>query len=184
MVLTFSISAYFRKIAREDHNFIDRREEGLFVLFLRVAFGVPLLVTLLLNIFYPQALSFSKTELPISIRLIGVFTAILCVPLTLWVFRSIGRNISETVLTKQDHELVTSGPYKWVRHPLYSSSLLLLFSISITFGDWVVFIYSLGGTIVFRYLVIPAEEKNLIAVFGEDYKKYQSFIGALIPKLR
>jgi protein-S-isoprenylcysteine O-methyltransferase Ste14 len=38
--------------------------------------------------------------------------------------------------------------------------------------------------IVFRYLVIPAEEEKLIAAFGEDYEKYQNHTGALIPKLR
>ena len=183
LVLTFSISAYFRKTARESGDIIDRREEGTFVLFLRMAFGLPLLTAILLNIFYPQALSWSKIELPVSIRLIGVITSVLCAPLFLWVFQSIGSNISETVLTKRDHELATIGPYRWVRHPLYSSALLL-FSLSVIFGDWVIFIYSLVGIIVFRYLVIPAEEERLIAVFGEDYKKYQNRTGVLIPKLR
>jgi protein-S-isoprenylcysteine O-methyltransferase Ste14 len=184
LVLTFSISAFFRKTARETGDFIDRREEGSLVLFLRMAFGLPLLATLLLNIFYPRVLTWSKVELPLSIRLIGVLMSVLCVPLLLRVFQSIGRNISETVLTKRDHELVTSGPYRWVRHPLYSSALLLLFSLSIIFGDWVIFIYSFVGMIVFRYLVIPTEEEKLIAVFGEDYEKYQNRTGALIPKLR
>jgi protein-S-isoprenylcysteine O-methyltransferase Ste14 len=61
---------------------------------------------------------------------------------------------------------------------------MLLFSISIFLGDWVIFVYSLVGTIVFRYLVIPAEEEKLITAFGEEYEEYQSRTGALIPKLR
>jgi protein-S-isoprenylcysteine O-methyltransferase Ste14 len=56
--------------------------------------------------------------------------------------------------------------------------------MSIIFGDWVIFIYSFVAMIVFRCLVIPAEEEKLIAVFGEDYIKYQTHTGVLIPKLR
>ena len=100
-----------------------------------------------------------------------------------WVFRSIGRNISETVLTKQDHELVTTGPYRWVRHPLYSSALLLIFSIGLMLGDWLLILFSVVGTIIFRFLVIPAEEERLIAAFGVEYERYISRTGALLPRL-
>ena len=183
LVTAFSISAYYRRAARETGETIDRREEGSLVLILRLIFGLFLLALLLLNIFFPQALTWSKFELPLSIRLIGAAISIISVLLILWVFRSIGRNISETVLTKQDHELVTSGPYRWVRHPLYSSALLLIFTIGLMLGDWVLLLFSLVGTVVFRFMVIPAEEEKLVALFGEEYEKYKNQSGALIPKI-
>jgi protein-S-isoprenylcysteine O-methyltransferase Ste14 len=46
-------------------------------------------------------------------------------------FLSIGANISETILTKRTHQLVTHGPYRWIRHPLYAFSLLELFSLAL-----------------------------------------------------
>jgi protein-S-isoprenylcysteine O-methyltransferase Ste14 len=46
---------------------------------------------------------------------------VLTLPAALWVFSALGRNVSETVLTKGDHELVTAGPYRWIRHPLYTT---------------------------------------------------------------
>ena len=101
-----------------------------------------------------------------------------------WVFSNIGKNISETVLIKEGHELITSGPYRWIRHPLYSGALLLLFSISLVFEDWIIFGYSLIGLIAFRLLVIPEEEKQLLDAFGEEYECYQSRTGALLPWIR
>lgn len=183
LVLTFSVSAAFRKRAREKGDVIARSEEGILVLVLRLGFALPLLITLLLYIFYPPALGWSTIQLPLRLRYIGVSIAGLCFPLIYWIFRNIGRNISETVLTKSDHELVTSGPYKWVRHPLYASALLLLFSLSLIAANWFIFLYCVVGLVVFRIVVIPAEEQQLITAFGEDYKRYQRHTGALTPKI-
>jgi protein-S-isoprenylcysteine O-methyltransferase Ste14 len=184
LVLAFFISALYRKRAREDGDFIKRQDEGLTILFLRMTAGFSLLIVLLLNIFYPQALAWAKFNLYIYLQALGVILAVLCVPLIWWVFRSIGKNISETILIKGDHELVTIGPYRWVRHPLYLSALLLLFSICLAFRDWILLGYFLVGAIIFRLLVIPAEEKQLLAAFGEEYESYQSRTGTLLPWIK
>jgi protein-S-isoprenylcysteine O-methyltransferase Ste14 len=184
LFLTFGISASYRKRAREEGDVIKRREEGIAVMVIRLFFGLSFLAVLLLNIFYPRLLSWDKFELPIYLRFLGAAIAIVCVPLIWWVFKNIGKNVSETVLIKEDHELVTSGPYKWVRHPLYGTALLLLFSISITFGDWILLVGSLVGLIAFRLLVIPTEEKLLLEAFGEEFEYYQSRTGALFPWIR
>ena len=184
LVLTFIISGSHRKQARESGEIIKRQQEGWVILFLRMAFGFSLLGVLLLNIFYPKILTRAKFELNFFIQVAGVVLAISCVPLIWWVFRSIGSNISETVLIKKNHELVTIGPYRWIRHPLYSSTLLLLFSISITFRDWILLGSFLACLIAFRLLVIPAEEKQLLEAFGEDYECYQSRTGTMLPWIR
>ena len=123
LFLTFSISAYYRRLARETGEVIERQEEGTLVLILRMAFGLTFLSVLMLNILFPSILTWSKFEVPTTVRFIATTLAILCVPFIRWVFRSIGRNISETVLTKDDHQLVTHGVYTRIRHPLYTSSL-------------------------------------------------------------
>jgi protein-S-isoprenylcysteine O-methyltransferase Ste14 len=183
LVLAFFISASFRRKARQSGDVVSRRDEGIVALVLRVTVALPLLVSLLLYIFYPQALDWSKIILPLWLRWLAAAVAVLCIPMIYWVFRSIGRNISETVLTKSDHELVTEGPYRWIRHPLYALALLLLFSLSLVAENWFLFTYSVVGLVIFRYLVIPAEEERLIVTFGEEYKAYQQRTGALIPKI-
>jgi protein-S-isoprenylcysteine O-methyltransferase Ste14 len=146
-----------------------------------MGFALPLLVVILLNIFLPGAVSWAKFNLPLGFQIIGLILAIACIPVILWVFNSIGKNISETVLTKESHELVTSGPYSFVRHPLYGAALLLLFSISLVFRDWIILVYSLVGLVAFRMLVIPAEEKQLLDTFGEEYERYRNRTRSLFP---
>jgi protein-S-isoprenylcysteine O-methyltransferase Ste14 len=182
-LMIFSISSYYRKRARENGEVIKRREEGIIVLVLRLALALPFFVSLLIYIFYPGWLMWAQFPIPIWLRLFFIFLMIFCVPFIWWVFRSIGQNISETVLTKTYHELVTHGPYRWIRHPLYASTLLLLLSISIVANNWFLFAYWCLASIIFRYLVIPIEEKRLIEAFDEKYKDYQKRTGALIPKV-
>lgn len=183
LILTFLISGTFRRKARVSGDVVERRAEGGVVLFLRLVFALPLFIALLLYIFYPQAIAWSQVMLPAWFRYLAAIVAILCVPLIYWVFQSIGKNISETVLTKNDHQLVTHGPYKWVRHPLYASALLLLFSLSIMAANWFLFFYCIAGLLIFRYLVVPAEETKLIDRFGERYVEYKRNTGALAPRL-
>ena len=53
------------------------------------------------------------------------------VPIIYWVMSTIGKNISETFLTKGHHILVTHGPYRWVRHPLYSAATVVFVSLEL-----------------------------------------------------
>ena len=99
-------------------------------------------------------------------------------------FLSIGDNISETVLTKRTHQLVTHGPYRWIRHPLYAFALLELFSLALLADSWFLFSFPCIVFVVFRWFVIPREEANLIKVFGEAYEEYRRRTGALVPRLR
>ena len=170
LVITFGISASYRKRARDEGGTIKRQEEGWLVLVLRMGVALPLLIVILLNIFWPTTLVWVKFNSPQWLRILGLILAALCVPLFWWIFKSIGKNISETVLIKDEHELVTSGPYNWVRHPLYGTALVLLLSISLVFGDWIILGYTLAGVLAFRLLVIPAEEKQLLNAFGEEYE--------------
>lgn len=184
LMVAFGISASFRKRARVEGGTIDRREEGWPVLVIRLGLAFPLLAVLLLNVFYPRALDWAHFNSPFGFRVIGLVLAVFCLPLLWWVFSSIGKNISETVLIKEQHELVTHGPYTWVRHPLYGAALLLLLSIGLVFSDWIILGYTLAGVLAFRLLVIPAEEKQLLDAFGDEYECYQNRTGALLPWIR
>ncbi len=184
LLMAFGISASFRKRAREEGGTIKRQEEGWGILIMRMGVALPLLLVILLNIFWPSSLAWAKFNPPGWLRYAGLALALLCVPLIWWVFSSIGKNISETVLIKDEHELVTHGAYTRVRHPLYGGALVLLMSISLVFGNWIILGYTLAGILVFRLLVIPAEEKQLLDAFGEDYECYQSRTGALLPWIR
>jgi protein-S-isoprenylcysteine O-methyltransferase Ste14 len=163
---------------------IHRAQEGRLALILRLVFALPLLAVLSLNIVYPRALAWAKFSLPAGVQVAALIAAAFCVLLLWWVFRSIGDNISETVLVKKGADLVTSGPYRYVRHPLYAGSLFFLLALSLVFRDWIILGYSLAGILAFRLLVIPAEEAQLLKSFGEEYECYQSRTGVLLPWIR
>ncbi|RMG93888.1 MAG: isoprenylcysteine carboxylmethyltransferase family protein [Chloroflexi bacterium] len=183
LAASLTVSASFRRRARVTGGTIARTEEGRGMLFLRLLFALPLWFSFLGYGLNPNWLSWSQVALPVWLRWVGVGLGLVCVPMLWWVFVSIGSNISETVLTKESHELVTYGPYRWVRHPLYGVALLLLAGCSLMAANWFMGLMTVlsGGMIV--WFVIPREEAALIARFGEEYKRYRERVGMLFPKI-
>ena len=179
-ITSLLISGFYRNKARQEGSVI-KRQEGWLVLMTRIVVTVVFLIVLLLNIFYPSAVSWAKFNLPRFIQIAALILGFLCIPFLWWVFLSLGKNISETILVKDEHELVTHGPYQWIRHPLYAGALMLLISASLVLADYVILGYAVIGILAFRLLVIPAEEEQLLETFGEDYKRYQSRTGAMLP---
>ena len=57
-------------------------------------------------------------------------------PLLFWTFHSLGKNLTDTVVTRREHTLVTHGPYRWVRHPFYDVVLLWGLSMSLLTANW------------------------------------------------
>ena len=102
--------------------------------------------------------------------------------LLVWTFRCLGKNLTDTVVTRQKHTLVTHGPYRWVRHPFYSSAVLVISGNSLAAANWFFFV---AGCLMFLLLVIRTrkEEQNLIARFGDDYRNYMQRTGRFVPRL-
>ena len=56
--------------------------------------------------------------------------------LLFWTFHSLGKNLTDTVVTRREHSLVTHGPYRWVRHPFYVVLFLWVLSFSLLTANW------------------------------------------------
>jgi protein-S-isoprenylcysteine O-methyltransferase Ste14 len=98
----------------------------------------------------------------------------------IWARVILGRNWSGTVTLKQDHELIRNGPYRWVRHPIYTGLLLGFLGTAIALGQWRgVFAFPIVLMALWRKL--RHEERWLGEIFGVDYAKYRSEVAALIP---
>jgi Phospholipid methyltransferase len=80
-------------------------------------------------------------------------------------------------------ELVTQGPYRWVRHPFYDAMALLIAGIALIAANWFVLV---TGAVVFFLLGVRAqtEEAHLLARFGDAYRTYCESTGRFLPKLR
>ena len=112
----------------------------------------------------------------------GVAVLILGLAFAIWARRVIGRNWSGIVTVKQDHELVRTGPYRWVRHPIYTGLLLAFVGTAIARGEWR---GVLAVLIVFVALwrKLRLEERWMIETFGDAYLRYRAEVRALIPFL-
>ncbi len=178
-----TISKYYRRKARMSGGAIARRQEGPVAMLLRALFALPLLLSFLAYMINPKWMAWSSVALPLWLRWLGVALAILCIPLLRSVFRAIGSNISETVLTKREHNLITSGPFRWVRHPLYTTAILLFVSYGLIASNWWMILFTAMSAVMIVGLVIPREEAELVAKFGDEYKAYQARVGRLLPRM-
>jgi len=99
---------------------------------------------------------------------------------SVWARRHLGANWSQAVTLKQDHELITSGPYALVRHPIYTGLLLALLGSALARGEWRGL---LAVLIVFGVLwqKLRLEETFMRNQFGESYEAYSRRVTALVP---
>jgi protein-S-isoprenylcysteine O-methyltransferase Ste14 len=94
----------------------------------------------------------------------------------------LGRNWSAAVQLKQGHELITSGPYRLVRHPIYTGLLLLFLGNAVMVGDWRGLL-AVAIVFVSFWRKFRLEETWLAGHFGESYRLYQARAKALIPAI-
>jgi protein-S-isoprenylcysteine O-methyltransferase Ste14 len=110
----------------------------------------------------------------------GVAILVIGLGFSIWARRRLGRNWSGTVTLKDDHELVRTGPYRWVRHPIYTGILLGIAGSALSLGEWRGLASIALATFAF-WLKIRLEERWMIETFGDSYRRYRSEVSALIP---
>ena len=176
-------SAYLRHRARREGQRISRRAEGALFMAVRGIVAIPLLLCPIAYVANPAWMNWASFRLPTSLRWLGVVLGMSAVPTAQWVFRSLGRNVSETVLTKEGHELVTIGPYRWVRHPLYATGIALFLSIGLMAANWFIILFVVIATVLMRLVVVPLEERELLHKFGDEYLRYIERTGRFLPRI-
>ena len=178
------ISGYFRRKAdRDTGEKISRKVDGTALMTIIKVMGLVLWLTPLVYLLNPNWMAWSKIGLPDWVRWLGVAIGLLCVAIVYWLFSSIGSGISPTSATRKQHTLVTSGPYRWVRHPLYTVGSSMFIAFGMMADNW--FIAALG---VLAFIAMasrtPKEEANLIEKFGDEYREYMKHTGRYLPKLK
>ena len=184
LLSSIALSTYYRRKARAGGDVIERKREGGAMMIGRALIALPLFGSALAYLANPRWLAWSAIAVPAWVRWAGAAIGSASVPMTLWVLKTIGHNISETVFTKETHELVTTGPYRWVRHPLYTTSTAIFLSIGLMATSWFITLFAIIAIVAVRLVVIPSEEVELTAKFGDAYREYTRGTGRLLPRLR
>jgi protein-S-isoprenylcysteine O-methyltransferase Ste14 len=177
-----SISIYFRHKANQTSEKIEVREEGSLILNLRRVFGSLLWLSALVYLVNPRWMGWSNLPLPDWLRWVGAGIMLVCIPLVYWVFNSLGKNVTPSVVTRQEHCLVTHGPYRWVRHPLYTVGFLMFIGLSLLAANWFIALMLVLGYIPLA-LRTPIEETHLVERFGDESRAYMQRTGRYLPRL-
>jgi protein-S-isoprenylcysteine O-methyltransferase Ste14 len=98
-------------------------------------------------------------------------------------FHALGRNLTDTVVTRRDATFVDSGPYRFVRNPMYTGVLALGITLGLATGTWLI---PLAAGFAFFLLAVRTriEERFLIERFGDRYREYMSRVGRFWPRRR
>jgi protein-S-isoprenylcysteine O-methyltransferase Ste14 len=115
-----------------------------------------------------------------AVRWLGVAFCLLGYVLIFWSGLALGRQYSAEVTIQKDHQLITSGPYRWIRHPRYAGIVALALGLSLAFRSWIGLAVGLAilGVLLFR---IHDEEALLHREFGEKWETYTHKSWRMVP---
>jgi protein-S-isoprenylcysteine O-methyltransferase Ste14 len=144
---------------------------------------VPLVVAgLLLVVRVDWVPALNRRFVPLSFALfwLGYLLACSGLAFTIWARRHLGANWSGTVTVKSGHELITTGPYAVVRHPIYSGLLLGFAGSALAIGEWRGILAMVIATVAL-WRKLRVEEGRMRQQFGDVYAIYARHVAALIP---
>jgi protein-S-isoprenylcysteine O-methyltransferase Ste14 len=162
--------------------YADRKEWHFIAL--RGLFGIPLVAATAIYVLDLPWAPWSFVRLPGWLRWAGAGLSLTAVALIAVVHRTLGGSFSPTIRLRRNHRLVTTGPYRFVRHPMYAAYLLLFLGAFLLSANWVI---GAGGACVILTLMTVRradEERRLAARFGKAWLSYRAATGAFLPRLR
>ena len=182
ILLTTFVTGFHRFKAAQSGEKISRKDEGfLFALVLRLS-GLILFVVTIAYLIAPASVQRAMLPVPTWVRWLGAFTGLLSSVLMYWTLSSLGKNLTDTVVIRDSATLVTDGPYRFVRHPFYFTTAVVMASVTILTANWLIGILTV---VVLSLLAIrtPKEEQALIERFGKPYLNYMARTGRFIPRI-
>ncbi len=159
------------------------KREGRWSLLLRPIAFLFMLALFALYFIEPLGSEWLHVSLPWQLRLFGVFLSFGGILTLVLTHRALGIHWSTTLQFKEDHSLITTGPYGFIRHPMYTSLHIIFIGLAIVSSFWPLWILVLLMT-VFFVRIARIEEDMMIDEFGDEYVSYIERTGRYLPKLR
>jgi protein-S-isoprenylcysteine O-methyltransferase Ste14 len=141
----------------------------------RIVRPLPILIGIasILYIAAPHLMVWSAVHLPLWLHVAAIPFGVVVISLMAWVHLTLSKNFSGKLQIRNDHTLVISGPYRWVRHPLYTAVIALFGCVFLLTANWFI---GLGGLAMVLAVILtrtPKEEAMLVETFGDAYRDYR-----------
>ena len=176
----FGVRLYYqRQVKRgQEYTHVNKQQE-------KRLFGLFALAFLLLPLYFLTPwIDFASVPLPGWLRWGGAVITALGIFLFGWSHQALGQNWTAILALAKEHALVQAGPYKYVRHPMYSAFFVMGIGLALLSANWLVALIYLAPLTVMYAARVALEEKMMSERFGESYRQYMERTGRLWPRFR
>jgi len=158
------------------------QREGRMMFAFRVVAGLLLFGWLVLYAISPAWIKVLSVSFPGWLRWAGFALGLASLTFWWWTQVGLGKEWSPQLQLRNEHHLVTTGPYRRIRHPLYTAMFGYGIGLALVTANWVFIVFALVviGSMAAR---VPREEQMMIQAFGDEYKAYMRRTGRFLPGL-
>ena len=173
---------YYRKVRKAGYRTVIQ-ERMMYSVWLSI-FICYEVFTFFAFILFPHTLSWATVTFPLWARIAGILLGAIALAWFIWVHRSLGNNLSVKLSIKDFQTLVTDGPYRWIRHPMYTAFYILHIAVFFLTANWFIGVTWLTGLTIIIMLRVNREEAMLLTRFGEQYNTYMKGTGRFLPRIK
>jgi protein-S-isoprenylcysteine O-methyltransferase Ste14 len=176
-----AVGGYYRVQSQRSGERLDRTREGWAILIGIRLLGLLMFGSTAVWLRKPAWFAWASCPIPVWVRWIGVAGFACAVAWLIWMFRTLGRNLTDTVVVRRDAYFVDRGPYRFVRNPMYTGILMVGMTLGVALGTWLL---PIAASLMFTLLALRTrtEERYLIERFGDRYRHYMERVGRFLPK--
>ncbi|MGB2894776.1 MAG: isoprenylcysteine carboxylmethyltransferase family protein [Anaerolineales bacterium] len=182
-VAMFAVRIYYQSKVRGDLRRSEMRDSGARL----IPGSIAAIVTIIFGaeyILFPGTFSWAYSiHFPTWLRYFGVVLLTAGISVLWLAHHHLGKSFHSLVVLKEDQELVQSGPYRFIRHPIYSAYFMNYIGGGLLASNWVLTLIPIVFFGIFIALRIEGEEKTMIDKFGDRYARYMKHTGRFLPKI-
>jgi len=176
----FGVRLYFQRKVKGVGSYVrvnEKQEKLLFRLFALAYLVLPVY-------FITSWVDFAHIPMPVWLRWAGLIVTCSGIGLFAWAHQALGLNWTAVLALSEKHALVTSGPYRYVRHPMYTAFFVIGFGFLFLSANLLVGVIYLGPLLLMYLSRFSAEEQMMIERFGERYRQYMKETGRILPRFK
>jgi protein-S-isoprenylcysteine O-methyltransferase Ste14 len=136
----------------------------------------------ILDVIVDPLSNYFQIQLPLWLRWFGVGMFASADILFIWIHRHLGPNFFSTLKLRENHELIVSGPYKRIRHPMYSAFYMWHIGMFLISANWLIGVVWISGLTILVIYRVKREEKMMLEKFGTKYEDHIQNTYRFFPK--